>query len=618
MLRVLLSLCLVWFGVGVALADTATAPLVPQVLEAADRVPLNHAVRFLEDPQGRLTVADLQGRDVGWQAGGSGAFNQGYSSSVWWLHLQLRNDGNRVVERYLELSYAVLDYVDVHVYAGADALKTYQLGDLYPFHERPVDSRFFVLPLQWQPGQTLDVFFRIKTSSAVQAPLTLWRQDAFVRSENNSNIAQGLYYGAMVVIAVYNLLIFLVLLERSYLFYVGFVMSLPMFMAAVSGQGYRYLWPDAVAWNDHAIPFFLASAFMFAALFARRFLQVGKWSPLANKMLLVSAACAGTCGALAFAMPYYISIHLLVPLGLFVIILDMVVGVLALFHQVPNARYYLIAWSAFLVGALMFALNKLGVLPANFLTEYSMQMGSILEAVLLSFAMAERINVERKLRFEAQTEALQVTRRLNEELEQRVQERTLALEQANRKLEELSTTDQLTGLKNRRYLDTVLLEEWSRCKRYGRPLSVLLLDIDFFKKVNDEFGHQAGDVCLQQVAHRIMNSSRWPSDKVARYGGEEFCLVLPETDAEGAAVVAERIRAAVAEVPVSTDAGTLQVTVSLGTFSAVPGDQCSLEQMVHGADMALYASKENGRNRVTSSGQSDWRNVESLPVHKRT
>lgn len=136
--------------------------------------------------------------------------------------------------------------------------------------------------------------------------------------------------------------------------------------------------------------------------------------------------------------------------------------------------------------------------------------------------------------------------------------------------------------------------------------------------MNDEFGHQAGDVCLQQVAQRIITSSRWPSDKVARYGGEEFCLVLPETDAEGAAVVAERIRAAVAEVPVSTDAGTLQLTVSLGTFSAVPGDQCSLEQMVHGADMALYASKENGRNRVTSSGQSDWRNVESLPVHKRT
>ena len=615
MLRSLLILCMAWMLTGTALA---AAPVIPFELTDASRAPLDGAVRFLEDPQGRLALADLRGGNVDWKASSGSALNQGYSSSVWWLHLNLANHGDKDVERYLELSYAVLDYVDVHVFSGNEELNSYQLGDLYPFRERPVDSRFFVVPLQWQPGQTLDVYFRIKTSSAVQAPLTLWQHDAFISSENNSNIAQGLYYGAMVVIAVYNLLIFFVLLERSYLFYVGFVMSLPMFMASVSGQGFRYLWPDAVAWNDHAIPFFLANAFMCAALFARRFLQVSQWSTWANNMLLAAAVCAGACGVLAFIMPYYIAIHLLVPLGLFTVILDMVVGMMALVHRVPNARYYLIAWSAFLVGALMFALSKLGVMPTNFVTEYSMQIGSLLEAVLLSFAMAERINVERKLRFEAQSQALQVTRRLNEELEQRVHERTQELENANRKLEELSTTDQLTGLKNRRFLEVVMKEEWSRCKRYGHSLSLLLLDIDFFKKVNDEHGHQAGDLCLQQVAQRIKLSSRWPSDKVARYGGEEFCLVLPETDAEGALTVAERIRAAVAVEPVVTDAGPLSVTVSLGVYSIVPSDELNVEHLLHCADMALYASKENGRNRVTSYHQLDVRNVASLASHKRT
>jgi diguanylate cyclase len=592
---------------------------VAQDLTLSDmpRITANAAVQYLEDPQGRLTVEQLRNKTSGWQQNNSGAFNQGYSNSVWWLHLTVSNPYDRETKRYLELSYAVLDYIDVYVYSGAEQLNSYQLGDLYPYQDRLLDNRFFVVPLQWQPGQTLDIYYRIKTSTAVQAPLTLWQPDAFVSFESNSNIAQGLYYGAMVVIAIYNLLIFLMLLERSYLFYVGFVMSLPMFLAAVSGQGFRYLWPEAVSWNDHAIPFFLANAFMFSALFSRRFLRVGKWSLWANKALLGAAIAAGACGALAFVMPYFVAIHLLVPLGLLTVILEMVVGVMAAMRRVPNATYYLIAWSSFLAGALMFALNKLGVLPANFLTEYSMQIGSLLEAVLLSFAMAERINVERKLRFEAQSETLTITRRLNEELEQRVQERTLELEEANRKLEELSNTDQLTGLKNRRYMEQKLLEEWTRCQRYGHSLSIVMLDIDFFKAVNDTYGHQAGDLCLQQVAQRIL-TTRWPSDKVARYGGEEFCLVLPETNLEGVTAVAERIRAAVEAEPVLTDKESLRVTVSLGTYTAVPGEHNTLELMMHRADMALYASKERGRNRVTPFTQADVHNLKPLPLRKRT
>jgi len=560
---------------------------------------LDSAVEFLEDPQGRLTVEELSRRDSGWSANGKGAFNQGYSNSVWWLRLSIENASDQSLHRLFELGYAVLDYVDIYVYADGQKLAEYQLGDLYPFINRPIDSRFFVIPLELKPGQTLQAFIRIKTSSAVQAPLMLWEPDSYASFSNTSNIAQGLYYGAMLVIAVYNLLIFFVLLERSYLYYVGFVVSLPMFMASISGQGYRYLWPEALYWNDHSIPFFLGTAFMCSALFTRRFLQVANWSAWANKMLLAASIAAGSCAVLSFQMPYYLSIHLLVPLGLSAVILEMVVGCLALYNGVLNARYYLLAWSAFLISALMFALNKMGVLPTNFMTEYSMQIGSLLEAVLLSFAMAERINVERKLRFEAQNEALQVSRRLNDELEQRVRERTEELEQLNLRLAELSNTDQLTGLKNRRFLDAALEHEFERCRRYRHPLTVLLLDIDHFKKVNDTHGHQAGDACLKQVAERINRCGLRSTDKVARYGGEEFCLVLPETDREGAMTVAERIRVAVETQPMILDDVVLTVTVSIGVYVAIPGEAESVSSCLHNADEALYRSKENGRNRVT-------------------
>jgi diguanylate cyclase len=614
MLRTMLLFCLLWVGLSTAWAD---APASPLALSSEGRVALDDVVRYLEDPQGLLTADQVREADRIWQQNGDSAFKQGYNRSAWWLHVRITNPDSQAQQRQLELSYAVLDYVDAYVYSGDTLLRQYQMGDRHPFSQRPVESRFFVVPLQWQPGQTLDVYYRIQSSSSVQAPLVLWQSKAFATFENNSNILQGLYYGAMMVIVVYNLLIFCMLWERSYFYYVGFVLSMPLFMAAFSGDGFRYLWPDTVALNDHAIPVFLASSLMFGALFTRSFLRLHRLSNRLDKLLLAFAILGGLTLVASPFLPYHITIKVLVPLGLFACIADMLAGVVAWHRGVPTARYYCIAWGSFLTASVVLALNKMNLLPSNWFTEYSIQFGAVMEAVLLSFALAERINVERKLRFEAQTDALQVTRRLNEDLELRVLERTQALEKANRKLEELSHTDQLTGLRNRRYLDAALKEEWTRCQRYQHSLSLVLLDIDFFKKVNDEHGHQAGDLCLQQIAQRISTGSRWPADKVARYGGEEFCLLLPETDAAGAAVVAERVRAAVAAEPVSIDTGILSVTVSLGTCTLIPGDTSSLEQLMHSADMALYASKEHGRNRVTQFNQLDLCNVAQLPVRKQ-
>lgn len=608
MVRVAVLFCLLLLGMPVFAAAVPVADVA--------RVSLDDAVQYLEDPEGTLRIEQVRDSATPWQLNGGDAFNQGYNSSVWWLHVQLANDNQEVRTRYLELGYAVLDRVDVFIFSGADLLQQYALGDLQPFAARPVDNRFFVLPLTFQAGQTLDVYYRIDTETSVQAPLSLWQRDAFESDENRSNIAHGFYYGAMVMIAVYNLLIFLVLLDRSHLYYVCFVLSTPLFMASLSGQAYRYLWPESVGWNDNAIPVFLGAAFLFSSLFIRRFLRVREWSRWADNTVILVAIISGSCMVLAFFTPYHFSIRILVALGVIACLFDLAVGFMALSQRIPTAPYYVIAWMSFLLGAVLLALNKMDFLPNNFVTEYAIQIGSMLEAVLLSFAMAERINQERRLRFEAQDEALRTTRRLNEELEARVRERTRELEVLNVRLQDLSNTDQLTGLKNRRYLEQALEQEWIRCARYGHSLAFIMMDVDFFKPINDTHGHAAGDLCLQRVAQQVQNAVRWPTDLVARYGGEEFCMLLPETDAEGARDMAERLREAVAGMRVRYENKTLSVTLSLGICAVVPSDQCSVEHMLKCADLALYQAKENGRNRVVvHSGKQGGADV--VPLVRR-
>jgi two-component system, cell cycle response regulator len=163
--------------------------------------------------------------------------------------------------------------------------------------------------------------------------------------------------------------------------------------------------------------------------------------------------------------------------------------------------------------------------------------------------------------------------------------------------EQLSITDGLTGVWNRRYLELSLSKEIERASRFNRPLSVLMIDIDRFKDVNDRYGHQRGDGVLVEVSRRIMGTIRTQIDFVARYGGEEFVVVLPETPWEGAKVVAEKIRSAIREHPFVGEGPHLSVTVSVGV-AAFPLDGLTAEDLIRASDQAMYRAKRAGRDRV--------------------
>ena len=183
---------------------------------------------------------------------------------------------------------------------------------------------------------------------------------------------------------------------------------------------------------------------------------------------------------------------------------------------------------------------------------------------------------------------------------------TQKLAELNETLKQIALVDGLTQIANRRRFDEVLAQEWKRLSRDKKPLSLLIADIDFFKKYNDHYGHQAGDDCLRQVGKALASTALRPADLVARYGGEEFALILPEADLEGALHVGDRVLGGIAELAVEhlqSDISEI-VTISVGAASLIPLHDQSPAELIALADKALYQSKSEGRNRVTVAKMS--------------
>ena len=247
----------------------------------------------------------------------------------------------------------------------------------------------------------------------------------------------------------------------------------------------------------------------------------------------------------------------------------------------PKIRFYA---GAPLVMADGFALGTLCVIDKKPRDLTPTQTASLM-------ALSRVVVAQLKLRKALDDLSLHVAERAS--YEARLEAYQLRLEEINESLSMDSQTDKLTGLSNRRHFDELVAEEHDRCARRSRALSLMMVDVDFFKAFNDSFGHAAGDETLRRVA-QILNQSKRAQDHVARYGGEEFVMLMPDTSEEGAMILAERIRKAVQNYPWDVR----PVTISLGVCTSSGGD-ADLEQLVRGADAALYESKHAGRNRVT-------------------
>jgi diguanylate cyclase len=573
-------------------------------------------VDYMPAPQRGMSITEvMRAPDEAWTRNDAENVSLGYGDTVYWFRFTLVTDAAEAVPYLLEVSYSVLDYLDVYLVEDGQVKKTWQMGDKLPFHERPIFHRNFVVPSELGPEASQTMYLRVDTTSSMQVPMTLWNPDAFYAAEQARSMLEGMYYGIVLVMILYNLFLFLAVGERHFLSYVGYISAMPLFLAGLHGVSYQYLWPEAIWWNDRSHIVFLNLVVVFGGIFTVSFINVTRdkhpWLNLATRVIVGISGLLAVAGLLA---PFRYLILPSIVVAITGCILVLVVCVVRWVHKDPAARFYTLSWVAMLFGGIVLALSKFTVLPRNVITENATQVGSALGVILLSVALADRLNREKKRAIEAQQlmlgeerkarmaqeKSLQIQREANTLLEARVQERTRDLESLNEQLRELSATDSLTGLKNRGYFDRSFQSACVKAFRFGQPLSVLVLDIDHFKRFNDTYGHLVGDDCLQMVSRCIRLYVTRPQDLAARYGGEEFVVLLPDTPEEGAMRVAEKIREEIASTEFRVADEVLHLTISIGVYTVVPERADDTGEIFKRADTALYEAKEQGRNRVVA------------------
>ncbi|WP_434605898.1 7TM diverse intracellular signaling domain-containing protein [Pseudomonas sp. R1-7] len=392
--------------------------------ESTQSLPLGHALQVFEDASGTASIDDVlaQATSGRFKSHDKATLNAGYSRSAFWLKVDLHyRPANPDAQRtwLLELAYPPLDHLDLYLADGTGAYRLVrQTGDALPFASREVRQNNYLFSLDFQPEQRQTVYLRLQSQGSIQAPLTLWSSTAYLEQQPVRLYVLGTIYGVLLGMLVYNLFIYLSVRDTSYLYYIFYIASFGLYQLSVNGAAVEYFWPDNPWWANAATPFFIGCAGLFGSQFARSFLQTAQYSRWVDRVLLVLIAYGAVVVGLSLMTSYALALRLATALALVFTVVIFAAGLFVWWRGLRVARYFIIAWSAFLLGGIVNTLMVLGYLPNIFLTMYASQIGSAIEVALLSLALADRINAMREQQAQTLFDAGQKLEVLNQQLAQ--------------------------------------------------------------------------------------------------------------------------------------------------------------------------------------------------------
>lgn len=362
-------------------------PIYPKVLHYEDpnrEVDLSHVRQLLAEGKFQATPKN---------------YNAGYSASRFWFYFELQIEPNSIRpdgdhELFIEIDYPHFDSLVITQSVGDSVDRVFDVGDHYRFQDRPVGTSGFLLPVHLPVGYTVSFFAKLDTTGGARFPVSVWSKERYLEYYGNKNIVNGLFFGLVFILAIYNAVIGITIRDFAYLHYFGYFVSFGLFLAVYWGYGFQYLWPNAPHLNEFSIPVLGFATLGFGYFFSQSFLKLKQSHPKIDKMLALGGYFSLAMILLCFVVPYRTMINTSAVVSVIAVFLLFYAGIVSWLSGYKQARFYVAGWSIFLVAMFLFAMANKGVIPINFVTLHANQFGALLEAFFFSLALGDRINRE--------------------------------------------------------------------------------------------------------------------------------------------------------------------------------------------------------------------------------
>lgn len=494
-----------------ALVVVTCPPVAAEVVIQGDsrHYSLNDQVVYTVDPTGQATLQEVieQGQ---WLAKSDGhVLNLGFTSAPVWVRTTIRVPEATEEQWYVVVPYPLLEEAELHILRDGRLPSLYEITREQALQSNKHSHGYSVsLPIPKGLTGNLDLVLRANSSTSLQVPVELWREDYLFDRYMAQSLFWGGYFGILFALVIYNLFLFVSIRDAAYGYYVLYLVSLGFLMLSISGVGTSFVWPQAPLFTRYALPIGAGFLSLWALMFARKFLRWPGFSPRLNRSMTVAAGLAAMLIVYTMFDPFS-GAQLAGLLGTLVVVLLIGAGIAGLLAGVAIARYFVLAWTAFALGASLYLLNVFGVLPVNVITNNALAAGSAAEVLLLSFALAHRIKEERAHKIFA----LQ----LQQDAERKVKELHLkSLEQAMH--------DSVTKMPNTSLLNHRLQER----AQPGRRVALVLVHYPQVKEIASSMGYSLAEEMFRQLARNFNHALAGPGSIICLETTGSAYLATPD------------------------------------------------------------------------------------------